>query len=490
MLPIISADQRLAEKSGVKLVLLGKSGLGKTSQLKTLQETSTLFIDLEAGDLSVKHWRGDSIRPQTWPETRDLVVFLAGPNPALPPDAPYSQAHFEHVCQAYGDPAQLATYDTYFVDSLSVLSRQCLSWAKTQPAAQSERSGKPDLRGAYGLLGAEMIGALTHLQHARDKHVIFVAILDEVTDEFGRKVFTPQLDGSKTALQLPGIVDEVITYAELKTDAPASLTRLRLPHPQPLGPAGQGPLRSPRADRATGSGCADCQVRGRPSRCGERAAQHGLAHHPCRHPDPGGLLMSFFDFNDAEQQQGFELIPAGTLARVCLRLKPGGFDDPNQGWTGGWATRSAQTDAVYLACEAVILEGPYAKRKLWWNIGLHSPKGPTWMEMGRTFMRALLNSARHIHPGDTSPQAQQARRIQGFGELDGLEFVARIGIEQDGRGEQKNTVKAVVEPDHPDYAALMGLTPGVGQAPAPAAAAAQPASATPLAPGGKPAWAQ
>jgi hypothetical protein len=35
-LPIISADQRLAEKRGVKGVLVGKSGIGKTSQLWTL----------------------------------------------------------------------------------------------------------------------------------------------------------------------------------------------------------------------------------------------------------------------------------------------------------------------------------------------------------------------------------------------------------------------------------------------------------------------
>ena len=42
-LPIISADQRLAERHGVKLVLLGFWGLGKTTQLKTLPEASTLF---------------------------------------------------------------------------------------------------------------------------------------------------------------------------------------------------------------------------------------------------------------------------------------------------------------------------------------------------------------------------------------------------------------------------------------------------------------
>jgi hypothetical protein len=217
-LPIITADQRLAEKKGVKLVLLGKSGIGKTTQLKTLPESSTLFIDLEAGDLAVKDWRGDCIRPATWPEFRDLVVFLAGPNPALPSDISYSQAHFQHVCERFGDPAQLTKYDTYFVDSITVLARLALTWAKSQPQAFSDRTGKPDSRGAYGLLGAEMIGALQHLQHARGKHVVFVAILDERLDDFNRKVFVPQIDGSKTASELPGIVDEVVTLAEITAE--------------------------------------------------------------------------------------------------------------------------------------------------------------------------------------------------------------------------------------------------------------------------------
>ena len=100
------------------------------------------------------------------------------------------------------------------------------------------------------------------------------------------------------------------------------------------------------------------------------------------------------DFNDAEQQQSFDLIPKGTVAWVRMTIKPGGYNDPSQGWTGGWATQSDETGAIYLACEFVVLEGPFAKRKLWSNIGLHSPKGPTWSGMGRSFLRALLNSAR------------------------------------------------------------------------------------------------
>jgi stage III sporulation protein SpoIIIAA len=35
-LPIISAQQRLAERKGVKLLMLGKSGIGKTTRLKDL----------------------------------------------------------------------------------------------------------------------------------------------------------------------------------------------------------------------------------------------------------------------------------------------------------------------------------------------------------------------------------------------------------------------------------------------------------------------
>ncbi|QTD47412.1 ATP-binding protein [Ottowia testudinis] len=218
MLPIITADQRMAETRCAKIVLLGQPGVGKTSQLKTLPPESTLFVDLEAGDLAVQDWPGDTLRPRSWPEFRDLVAFLAGPNPAASPEQPYSQAHFEAVCQHYGDPAQLTRYQTYFVDSITVLSRLCLAWAKTQPQAFSEKTGKPDTRGAYGLLGTEMIAALTHLQHVRDKHVVFVAILEERTDDFNRRYWGIQLEGSKTGQELPGVIDEVITLALIAPD--------------------------------------------------------------------------------------------------------------------------------------------------------------------------------------------------------------------------------------------------------------------------------
>ena len=217
-LPIISAQQRMAERKGVKLLMLGKSGIGKTTLLKDLDPATTLFIDIEAGDLAVADWPGDTIRPASWPESRDFFVFLAGPDKSLPPDSAFSQAHYDHVIEQFGDTAQLDRYQTFFLDSITQLSRQCFAWCKTQPGTVSDRSGKPDLRAAYGLLGQEMISALTHLQHARGKNVVFVAILDERLDDYNRKVFVPQIEGSKTSLELPGIVDEVVTLAEIKAE--------------------------------------------------------------------------------------------------------------------------------------------------------------------------------------------------------------------------------------------------------------------------------
>ena len=208
------------------------------------------------------------------------------------------------------------------------------------------------------------------------------------------------------------------------------------------------------------------------------------------------MSSNYFDFQDADPQQpGFDLIPKGTTVPVRMTIKPGGYDDSSQGWSGGYATESFETGSIYLAAEFVVTAGDHAKRKMWSNIGLHSKKGPTWGQMGRSFIRAALNSARNVHPQDNSPQAAAARRIQGFHELDGLEFLARVDIEKDGKGQDRNVVKVAVEPDYPDYPKWMGVPPkasGGSSSSAPAQAApAHQAPAPQRAPvTGKPSWAQ
>ena len=111
------------------------------------------------------------------------------------------------------------------------------------------------------------------------------------------------------------------------------------------------------------------------------------------------------------------------------------------------------------------MDGPYERRKIWSLIGLYSPKGPDWANMGRSLIRGMLNSARGISDKDMSPQAQAARRIGGFADLDGIEFIARIDVGSDAMGEEKNEIRAAVTPDHRDYAQVMGLAAQHGYQP-------------------------
>jgi energy-coupling factor transporter ATP-binding protein EcfA2 len=132
---IISVDERLAERSGAKVLIIGPSGVGKTHLLKTLSGemlASTLFVDIEAGDQAVADLPVACVRPRTWEDCQHLACILGGPNPALPPTAAYSKAHFDAVA-AIGDAVRLASFRVLFVDSLTAASRLSFTHAEQQP---------------------------------------------------------------------------------------------------------------------------------------------------------------------------------------------------------------------------------------------------------------------------------------------------------------------------------------------------------------------
>ncbi len=135
---IISADQRLAERRGVKALIVGPTGVGKTSLLRTLDFARVLFIDIEAGDLAVQDLAADSVQIDDWPTARDLACRIGGSNPSYPPSACYSQAHYEAIGGALDN---LEKYQTLFVDSITAISRLSFRWAEQQPEAFSDRSG-------------------------------------------------------------------------------------------------------------------------------------------------------------------------------------------------------------------------------------------------------------------------------------------------------------------------------------------------------------
>jgi hypothetical protein len=84
--------------------------------------------------------------------------------------------------------------------------------ASQQPEAFSERSGKRDLRGAFGLHAREALAWLLHIQQARDVSVVFLGVLETVVDDFNHTEHRLQFEGTRTGRELPAVIDEVITY--------------------------------------------------------------------------------------------------------------------------------------------------------------------------------------------------------------------------------------------------------------------------------------
>ena len=219
-LRIVTADERLAVANAKTTVaIFGPAGAGKTSLARSLPPAETVVIDLEAGMKSLHGWGGDSIPVRSFQDAADVACLVGGIDPAADSQGFFSAAHHQHVVSEYPDLACMVETKRYvFVDSITDLTRQAMAWAKTRPEAFSDRTGKPDTRGAYGLLARETISLLKHLQHAPGRTVIFVGILERVVDEFGRETFQPQMEGGKVARELPGIVDQVMTLSLFDAD--------------------------------------------------------------------------------------------------------------------------------------------------------------------------------------------------------------------------------------------------------------------------------
>lgn len=190
-----------------------------------------------------------------------------------------------------------------------------------------------------------------------------------------------------------------------------------------------------------------------------------------------------YDFNSAEQQrEDGGLIPDGTIAVVHMTIRPGNVGE------GGWLKRSKSSDSAALDCEFTIVEGPLAKRRFW---SLFTVEGTTEGhakagEISASRLRGILESARGIRPDDESDAAKAARRVNSWGDFDGIRFVARIGVEKGKNGyKDRNTLDIAVTPDRKAWTWTKVEQVAKTATPAPAAIAAaaqQPAT-------GRPAWA-
>jgi hypothetical protein len=190
-----------------------------------------------------------------------------------------------------------------------------------------------------------------------------------------------------------------------------------------------------------------------------------------------------FDYSDAPDQRGDDLIPAGTVATLQMKIRPGNAGE------GGLLTHSKNGECEMLDLEFTVVDGPHTKRKVWanWVLSGTTAGHETAAEISRGRLRAVLESARGVKPDDMSDEARKKRTAE-LSDFDGMRFVARIGIEKgkakdNGTGENypdRNTIAMIITPDKKGWHTVEQAPPGP-KSPGPAGA---PATIS------KPAWAK
>lgn len=180
--------------------------------------------------------------------------------------------------------------------------------------------------------------------------------------------------------------------------------------------------------------------------------------------NPHNPFLHSLDLNQAPLQlQPAPLIPVGTLVKVMLQIQPGNFGE------NGWLTHSQFTESVYLKIQLKILEGEYKNRVIYERIGIQGTKqddngNDIWGTMGRSQLRAMIESAYGISPNDQSEAAQKRRQLSGFQALNGLVFMIKVGKEkkQAGSDRQYNNIAQIITPDMSDYPQIMGAASLLG----------------------------
>ena len=161
--------------------------------------------------------------------------------------------------------------------------------------------------------------------------------------------------------------------------------------------------------------------------------------------------------NAAPQNQSFSLIPAGSTIKASVCIKPGGHGP------GGWFTQSRSSDAVYLNVDFTVVEGEYVGRIVHQMVGIQGTKRnekgeDIWGLMGRSMLRAIIESAYNILPSDTSEEANQKRTLQDISGINTLICAAKVGVDVDSTGAHpsRNKIINIITPESSQYKTIMG----------------------------------
>jgi len=160
--------------NGVKLLVYGQAGAGKTSLIKTLPQP--IVLSAEGGLLSIQ----DSDLPYV--EINDMETL-------------------REAWKWLTESSEAKEYQSVALDSISEIAEVVLN---------AEKKATKDPRQAYGAMQEQMADSIRAFRDIPGRHVYMSAKLEKTQDEMGRVLYAPSMPGNKTGQSLPYFFDEVL----------------------------------------------------------------------------------------------------------------------------------------------------------------------------------------------------------------------------------------------------------------------------------------
>ena len=160
--------------NGVKLLVYGQAGAGKTSLVKTLPKP--IVLSAEGGLLSIQDADIPYIEIASMDDLREAFTW----------------------CK---DSKEAQAFETVALDSISEVAEVVLA---------HELKKNKDGRAAYGEMNTTMTELIRAFRDLPNKHVYFSAKLEKSQDEMGKLLYNPGMPGKSLTQGLPYFFDEVL----------------------------------------------------------------------------------------------------------------------------------------------------------------------------------------------------------------------------------------------------------------------------------------
>ena len=175
------------QANGVKALVYGMAGVGKTYMIKSLP--NPIVISAESGLLSLTGTDIPYIEVKTFIELQEAYQFIVS----------------EHGAQ----------FESIAIDSISEIGEIVLA---------HEKSVNKDGRGAYGEMAVKIMEIMRSFRDIQGKNVMFIAKAEKSQDETGRMLYQPSMPGAKISQQLPYLVDLVMAL-RMEKDTEGTIQR-------------------------------------------------------------------------------------------------------------------------------------------------------------------------------------------------------------------------------------------------------------------------